>query len=121
MQRALGRKLIAPSRTRNDFLHYLGLKLPPLDPPASVSSWIKTSARVRGEVLRSYLRGHPKELLQWVMNQPSESFFAKGNGRIFGNKPLNMTHIFQALGISSFNKYPRRRGCDGRYLCVCQV
>ena len=64
MQRALGRKLIAPSRTRNDFLHYLGLKLPPLDPPASVSSWIKTSARVRGEVLRSYLRGHPKELLQ---------------------------------------------------------
>jgi len=35
-----------------------------LDPPASVSSWIKTSARVRGEVLRSYLRGHPKELLQ---------------------------------------------------------
>ena len=64
MQRALERKLIAPSRTRNDFLHYLGLKLPPLDPPASVSSWIKTSARVRGEVLRSYLRGHPKELLQ---------------------------------------------------------
>ena len=64
MQRALGRKLIAPSRTRNDFLHYLDLKLPPLDPPASVSSWIKTSARVRGEVLRSYLRGHPKELLQ---------------------------------------------------------
>ncbi len=64
MQRALERKLIAPSRTRNDFLHYLGLKLPPLDPPASVSSWLKTSARVRGEVLRSYLRGHPKELLQ---------------------------------------------------------
>ncbi len=64
MQRALGRKLIAPSRTRNDFLHYLDLKLPPLDPPATVSSWIKTSARVRGEVLRSYLRGHPKELLQ---------------------------------------------------------
>lgn len=64
MERALGRKLIAPNRASREFLDYLGLRLPALSPPASVSSWMKTSARVGGEVLRSYLRGHPKGLLQ---------------------------------------------------------
>jgi hypothetical protein len=64
MERALGRKLIAPNRTRREFLDYLGLRLPPFDPPVSVSSWKRTSTSVRAQILRSFMRGHPRGLLE---------------------------------------------------------
>ena len=63
MQKPLQRQLITPSKARREFLDYLGTRLPHLEAPASARVWTSRASRVRTEVLRSFMRGHPEGLL----------------------------------------------------------